>query len=182
MPSVTNLKSLEVVGVCRSEKDNLGSPLPSPTHSVPTWTLASRLQPSERAAFAVSSRLLASIVTESLLRAYYIPIHSDEARGICVVLSTHTTEEHPVLARSFRPADIFAIIPLHQEPVFSGKFEKHGRPIWLLDPLDMVPCIFELSTREVGLDECVCLDLLDSYLSYLLIRDSPPFKRPFSLV
>ena len=153
--------TLKGVRVCGPEKDNLGSPLPPSAHSLPTFTLASRLQPSERAAFAVSSRLLASIVTESLLRAYYVPIHSDEARGVCVVLSTHVIGEHPVLTRSLRPADVFAILPLHQEPIFSGKLTKHGRPIWLLDPLDMIPSIFELSTREVGSDECVCLGSLD---------------------
>jgi hypothetical protein len=176
------IMSLQAVGVCGSEKGKPESHFSSPTHSVQTWTLTSLLQPSERAAFAVSSRLLASIVTESLLRAYYIPIHSDEARGVCVVLSTHVIGEHPVLTRSLRPADVFAILPLHQEPVFSGNLTNYGRPIWLLDPLDMIPSIFELSTRRVGLDNCVCLHSLASYLSYLLIHDSPLFKRPFSLV
>jgi hypothetical protein len=155
MLSVTTPISLQVVGVCGSEKGKLRNLFPSPTHSVQTWTLASRLQPSERAAFAVSSRLLASIVTESLLSAYYIPIHSHEARGVCVVLSAHAIGEHPVFTRALRPADVFAILPLHQEPVYSGDFTNYGRQIWLLDPLDMVPSIFELSTQQVGLDNCV---------------------------
>ncbi|KAI9461553.1 IucC family-domain-containing protein [Lactarius psammicola] len=124
----------------------------SPTDSVLTWSLASRLEPSERAAFAVTSRLLASIVTESLLRSYYVPMHSEEARGICVVLSPNVMSEHPVLTRSLHPVDVFAIIPLHQEPTFSGTYTSHGRPIWHLDPLDMVPSIFELSTRDAGSD------------------------------
>ena len=130
---------------------------PSPPHSVLTWSLASRLQPSERAAFAVTSRLLASIVTESLLRSYYVPIHSKEASGICVILSPNAIGGQHVLTRSLHPADVFAIIPLHQEPVFSKTFTTHGRPIWLLDPLDMVPFIFEISTRDTGSDGVVRL-------------------------
>src|SRR5260221_12495420 len=127
------------------EKDNSSSPAPLSSHNVPTWALSSRLQPTERAAFIVTSRLLASFVTESLLHAFYIPIYSEEACGVCIILSTHVmgVGEHTILTRALRPEDIFAIIPLHQEPVFSGPLTKHGRPIWLLDPLDMVPSIFE---------------------------------------
>ncbi|KAI0267697.1 IucC family-domain-containing protein [Gloeopeniophorella convolvens] len=121
--------------------------LPSSSQRVTTWSQASLLPPPERAAFAVTSRLLASIVTESLLHAYYVPLHSDEACGACVILSTHVMGAHPVLTRSLRPADVFAIIPLHQEPVFGGVSTPHGRPIWLLDPLDMLPFIFGLSAR-----------------------------------
>lgn len=122
---------------------------PPSTDSVLTWSLASRLQPSERAAFAVTSRLLSSIVTESLLSSYYVPIQSEEARGICVILSASMSEHH-VLTRPLQPADVFAIVPLNQEPIFSGTYGTHGRPIWLLDPLDMVPLIFEISTRDAG--------------------------------
>ena len=127
-----------------------GNPSPLPAHSVLTWSLASRLQPSDRAAFAVTSRLLSSVVTESLLRSYYVPIHSEEARGICIILSSDVMSEHHVLTRSLLPEDVFAIIPLHQEPIFSGTHSELGRPIWLLDPLDMVPFIFEISTRNDG--------------------------------
>ena len=151
--------TLKMLGM-HTEKDN-SSPRPQPKSSlsVPTWSLSSRLQPSERAAFGVTSRFLASIVTESLLRAYYIPILSEGACGICVILSTHVMGEHPIPARSLRPADIFAILPLHQEPVFSGSLTRHGRQIWLLDPLDMIPSIFELSMREAGSVEYVRLCL-----------------------
>jgi hypothetical protein len=177
MPSVTtSLTSLDIVEACPSEKGSLGRPFPSPINSVPTWALTSRLQPLEKAAFAVSSRLLASIVTESLLRAYYIPLDSQEARGVCVVLSTHVIGELPVLTRPLRPADIFAILPLHHEPVFSGSFTKHGRKVWLLDPLDMVPSIFELSTKEFGQDDCVRWDSINA-TNKLLIHYSPPFRR-----
>ncbi|KAH9998791.1 IucC family-domain-containing protein [Russula compacta] len=163
--------TLEILGMRRTEKDNQSSPRPRSPLSVPTcWSLSCRLQPSERAAFAVTSRFLASIVTESLLRAYYIPILSEGACGVCVILSTHVMGEHPILARSLRPADIFAILPLHQEPVFSGSLTKHGRQIWLLDPLDMIPSIFELSKREAGSVEYLALQ--EPILSSLL---SPPW-------
>jgi hypothetical protein len=147
--------TLDALGM--QHKYNARSP---PPPSSPTWALSSRLQPSERAAFAVTSRLLASVVTESLHRAFYIPIRSEEACGVCIILSTHVMGERPVLTRSLRPADVFAILPLHQEPIFSGPLTRHGRPIWLLDPLDMVPSIFELSTREIGPVEYVWFHLL----------------------
>ncbi|KAH9068482.1 hypothetical protein EDB83DRAFT_2222676 [Lactarius deliciosus] len=142
---------------------------PSSTDSVLTWSLVSHLRPSERAAFAVTSRLLASIVTESLLRSYYVPIQSEYARGICVILSTNVTSEHPVLTRPLHPADVFAIIPLHQEPIFSDEtYTRHGRPIWLLDPLDMIPFIFELSTRAPGSDgSSLQTQILSSLVSHL---------------
>ncbi|KAF8273321.1 hypothetical protein EI94DRAFT_1300222 [Lactarius quietus] len=60
--------------------------------------------------------------------------------------------EHHVLTRSLQPVDVFAIIPLHQEPIFSGTNTRRGRPMWLLDPLDMLPFIFEMSTRDAGSD------------------------------
>lgn len=147
----------------------LGNPSPSPDDSVLTWTLASRLQPSERAAFAVTSRLLSSIVTESLLCSYYVPIHSEEARGICVILSANVTSD---LTRPLQPMDVFAIIPLHQEPILSGTHTRHGRPIWLLDPLDTVPLIFEILTRDAGSDGVVCLRLICLFLTPFLIRFS----------
>ena len=160
----------EVFGTRKPEKEDPGSPSPQSTHSVPTWSLSSRLQPSERAAFAVTSRLLASmIVTESLLRTYYIPIHSEEACGVCIILSAHVMGESPIFTRSLRPADVFAILPLHQEPVYSGMLSAHGRPIWLLDPLDMIPSISDLLTREAGLVIYVCSIHQDCNLEYLLI-------------
>ena len=126
---------------------------------------------------------MVGIVTESLLRAYYIPIRSEEACGVCIILSTDVIGENPILTRSLRPADVFAILPLHQEPVYSGTLSTHGRPIWLLDPLDMIPSILELSTREAGLvTKYVWLFHQDHCLKYLLIYDSLPFKSPFYLL
>jgi hypothetical protein len=146
--------TVDVLEIRRPEKDDPSSPPFQSPHSVPTWSLSSRLQPSEMAAFSVTSRLLASIVTESLLDAHYIPILSEGTRGICVLLSTHVMEEP---TGSLCPADVFAILPLHQEPVCSGTPTRHGKRIWLLDPLDMSPSIFELSTREAELVKYVWL-------------------------
>ena len=173
--------TVEVLEIRKPEKNDPSSPPSQSPHSVSTWSLSSRLQPSEMAAFSVTSRLLASIVTESLLDAYYIPILSEETRGICILLSTHVMEEHPIPTGSLYPADVFAIIPLHQEPVCYGTPTRHGTPIWLLDPLDMIPSIFELSTRETELVKYVWLIRLDCSLQYLLIYYSLPFKRPFYL-
>jgi hypothetical protein len=172
---------VEVLGIRKPEKDVPSSPPSQSPHSVPTWSLFSRLQPSEMAAFSVTSRLLASIVTESLLDAYYIPILSEEIRGICILLSTHVVEENPIPTGSLGPADVFAILPLHQEPVCSGTPTGHGKSVWLLDPLDMIPSIFELSTRGAELVKYVWLIPLDCSLEYLLVYDSLPFKRPFYL-
>jgi hypothetical protein len=171
--------TVEVLEIYKPEKDDPSSPPSQSPHSVPTWSLSSRLQPSEMAAFSVTSRLLASIVTESLLDAYYIPMLSEETHGIFILLSTHEMEEHPILTGSLCPADVFAIIPLHQEPVCSGTPTRHGKPIWLLDPLDMIPSIFELSTREAELVKYVWLIHLDCSLENLLIHHSLPFQRPF---
>ena len=173
--------TVDVLEFRKPEKDVPSSPPSQSPHSVPTWSSSSRLQPSEMAAFSVTSRLLASIVTESLLDAYYIPILSEEARGICILLSTNVMEDRPIPAGSLCLADVFAILPLHQEPVCSGTPTRHGKPVWLLDPLDMIPSIFELSTREAELVKYVCLISLNCRLEYLLIYDSPPFKRPFYL-
>lgn len=172
--------TVDVLGNRKPEKDDPNSPPSQFPHSVPTWSLSSRLQPSEMAAFSVTSRLMASIVTESLLDAYYIPIDSEEIRGICVLLSIHV-EEHPISNGSLCPEDVFAILPLHQEPLCSGTPTRYGKTIWLLDPLDMIPSIFELSTREAALIKYVWLIRLDSSLEDSLIYDSPCFKRPFYL-
>jgi hypothetical protein len=108
-------------------------------------SLDSELNPTERAAFAVSSRLLSCLVTESLLRAFYLPVHkSSRTCGIVVVLSTNVLAEHPNMTRALRANDIFAIIPLRNPPVLKHEAQKHGTPVGLLDPLDMLPEVYDL--------------------------------------
>ncbi|KAH9993395.1 hypothetical protein BJV77DRAFT_364387 [Russula vinacea] len=126
-----------------------GSPSPQSPHSVPTWSLSSRLQPSE-AAFAVTSRLLESIVTESLLRAY------------CIILSAHVMGEvpsHSVPA----PCDIFAILPLHQDPC-TLECLRTWKAYLALDPPDMIPSILTFDPRSrIGY-----ISYPSSLLSYLV--------------
>ncbi|KAF5371850.1 hypothetical protein D9615_009541 [Tricholomella constricta] len=111
----------------------------------------SGLPPSQHASFAVISRLISCLVTEQLLRGIYLPIaNAPHSTGVLVVLSTHLISEKPIISRSLRPNDIFAIVPLRHPPVFApviGQTSeyKHGRPVGLVDPLDMRPDIFELS-------------------------------------
>ncbi|KAF7317066.1 C2 domain-containing protein [Mycena chlorophos] len=107
------------------------------------------LPPREHAAFAVSSRLISCLVTESLLRAFYVDTPGDVkgTAGLLVVLSTTTSiiSEEPDISRALRPDDIFAIVPLHHAPVFKGTpatRTRHGRVVGLVDPLDMVPEIY----------------------------------------
>ena len=113
-----------------------------------TIAAAALLEPSDRAAFAVTSRVLSCIVTESMLRAFYLPMSSEHAVGVCVILSMHVIGECPVIESSIRPADVFAVIPLHHAPICKGVATKHGRPIWMVDPLDMLPMVYELQASD----------------------------------
>ena len=101
----------------------------------------------DRASFAVTSRLLASIVTEGLLEAAYIPIHSTLCAGLCVVISSSTQSED-----SFRVNDVFAVVPLHHAPILKSEMEPllDGRRIWLLDPYDMIPAFYFLQNGSLN--------------------------------
>lgn len=111
-----------------------------------------RLPPAQHASFAVISRLVSCLVTESLLRAYYIPLSGiPEASGFAVILSTHLISEQPIINRSLRPHDIFVIVPLRNPPAFGETPpSRHGYPIGLLDPLDMIPLFYELTDTSSG--------------------------------
>ncbi|KAJ7650718.1 IucC family-domain-containing protein [Roridomyces roridus] len=111
------------------------------------------LPPREHAAFAVSSRLLSCLVTESLLRAFYLEAkESKTVAGVLVILSASVISEQPVITRSLRPNDIFAIVPLRNRPVFQDSPPtKHGRMVGLVDPLDMYPEVYTLEA-ETGAD------------------------------
>ena len=100
-----------------------------------------------QAAFAVISRLLSCLVTERILRAYYVSlVDASPARGIVVILSTHSISEQPTINRPLHVCDVLAIVPVYHAPVFQGhSVSSHGRPVALLDPLDMLQEIYELS-------------------------------------
>ncbi|KAJ7039620.1 IucC family-domain-containing protein [Mycena alexandri] len=122
------------------------------------------LPPLDHASFAVSSRLISCLVTESLLRAFYLETkQSTTMAGILVILSTSVISEQPVITRSLRPNDIFGIVPMRSPPVFKDLTPtKHGRVVGLLDPLDMLPEVYVLSDTSSA-------DLVGGELSELVL-------------
>jgi len=103
-----------------------------------------RLSPGDRATFATSARLLSCLVTESLLRALYIPIRGFEGNGICVILNSNVSSEPPS-PQPYTSKDIFAVIPLYDVPVFKHDgTDPRAKEISLLDPLDMMPLVFQV--------------------------------------
>lgn len=108
------------------------------------------LSPGDRAAFATSARLLSCLVTESMLRALYLPIHGFEANGICIVLNNDVSSEPPS-PQPYASKDIFALIPLYHVPVFKHDgTDSRAKEIGLLDPLDMMPLVFEVDPNGTG--------------------------------
>ncbi|KDR79022.1 hypothetical protein GALMADRAFT_137986 [Galerina marginata CBS 339.88] len=111
----------------------------------------SPLPPRERASFAVLSRFLSCLVTESILRAFYVPFKTSTpgTSGILVVLSTHTISEDINTPRTFNSKDIFAMVPLHHPPVLQDKETyKYGQLVGLVDPLDMRFPVYEFCGKE----------------------------------
>lgn len=108
----------------------------------------SSLSLDSRAAYAIWSRLLSCLVTEALLRAFYLPFPPNDrtpAVGIMVVLSTNLISEQPSICRALVASDIYAIVPLYREPVLRPSLpQRHGSPVALVDPLDMLPEVYEL--------------------------------------
>lgn len=103
------------------------------------------LPPPERAAFATSARLISCLVTESLIRALYFPLQGFEATGFCVLLSGSAASS-VITDRPYNREDILGVVPLRYIPVFKhDASDPRGKEIGLLDPLDMVPLVLELS-------------------------------------
>lgn len=117
-----------------------------------TETLCARadLSPTGRAEFAVTSRLIASIVTEGLLEAAYLPVCSTLCAGFCVVLSSSKrSEETP---QTLDVNDVFAFVPLHHAPILKPELEPllEERRVWLLDPYDMIPVAYYLQNCSMS--------------------------------
>lgn len=113
-------------------------PAPATGYAVSETSVATaKLDAEDRAAFAVTSRLLASLVTEALLQAFYVPIRSELCVGICIILSSTA----PPGSEGKSATNIFAVVPLHHAPIMK---EGVDGSVWLLDPLDMLPniCFF----------------------------------------
>ncbi len=114
--------------------------------SLSTFTIGARsLPPADRAALASTVRLLSCLVTESVVRALYFPLEGFEATGFATVLKPEVP-----LNRAYTAADILAVIPLRHLPVFKhdGQDDR-AKEIGLLDPLDMMPLVLELSTTSL---------------------------------
>lgn len=106
---------------------------------------AAQLAPAERAAFATTARLVSCLVTESLVRALYYPLAGFEATGFSVVLSGDVSSDKS----SYASQDILAIVLLLYIPVFKHNgIDPRGREIGLLDPLDMLPLVFEIAQTQ----------------------------------
>ncbi|KAI0321792.1 IucC family-domain-containing protein [Amylostereum chailletii] len=121
-----------------------------PVADTQTHLATSRLSPTDKASFAVTSRLLASFVTEALLTAIYVPVDSEQFSGLCLILSSATSKDTPISA--LKPADIYAVLPLHHEPILKGRATPYGTPVWLLDPLDMLPAVYDVAVDGFSTD------------------------------
>ncbi|KAK2460987.1 hypothetical protein APHAL10511_007457 [Amanita phalloides] len=105
-----------------------------------------------KASFAVVSRLLSCLVTERLLKAFYITLDDnlENSTGIVIILSTHLASEQ-IVDGTLYASDIFAVVPVHHPPVLlKTPPSKHGRSVGLLDPLDMLPEVYELRKGKPG--------------------------------
>lgn len=61
------------------------------------------------------------------------------------------TLQEPILADSLDPNDIFVVVPLQHHPVLKDDcLHPYGRRVGLVDPLDMLPVIYELTERPPG--------------------------------
>lgn len=115
----------------------------------------SGLPPRQHAEFAVMSRLISCLVTEKLLPAFYVPTKSSyPASGIMVVTSPHKL----LPSDSLNPNDIFVVVPLHHPPMLlkEGSLHTYGRRVGLVDPLDMLPVIYEPTEKSPVEDINVC--------------------------
>jgi hypothetical protein len=112
----------------------------------------SALNPADRAAFATACRLFSCIVTESLVRALYIdlPPAGFEACGVAVILSgDKSAQPPPAIDSPYEQKDILAVLPLRHIPVFKHDgTDPRGPEIGLLDPMDMIPIVFQLKVPE----------------------------------
>lgn len=116
--------------------------------SLSTFTIGARaLPPAERAALASTVRLLSCLVTESIVRALYFPLEGFEATGFTIVLKPNVP-----LDRAYSPTDMLAVIPLRHIPIFKHDGQDNrAKEIGLLDPLDMMPLVLEVSPTQANI-------------------------------
>lgn len=114
-----------------------------------TTMIQSALQISQRANFAVLSRLIVCLVTECLLDGIFMPIESKDAAGLLVVLFPVPVSESQAIYQAITHDQVFAVVPLHHTPVVrSNRSGKSGFKADLVDPTDMRPELFRFATGE----------------------------------
>lgn len=105
-----------------------------------TATMVVKATPADRALFATTARLISCLVTESVVHALYHTLDGFEASGVAVVLCNSTS----TIDVNYGSNDILCVIPLQHVPVFKHDGADPRAPeIGLLDPLDMLPLVFE---------------------------------------
>jgi hypothetical protein len=128
------------------------------------------LSSAERAAFATTARLLSCLVTESLVRAIFIPLpwSDPDGVGVGVVLNARISSIPALDCKDYSEKDILAVVALKHVPVFrhGSSDPRAGKEIGLLDPLDMFPLVFVTSgdsdsgeNEEVELSNPLQVDL-----------------------
>ncbi|KAK7032832.1 IucC family-domain-containing protein [Favolaschia claudopus] len=106
------------------------------------------LPPADRAAFGTAARMLSCLVTESLARGIYLRLPEGlDAIGICVVLLGDISSSLPPdIATAYASNNVLAVVPLRHVPVFKHNgADPRGKEIGLLDPMDMLPIVFEFT-------------------------------------
>ncbi|KAH9041648.1 IucC family-domain-containing protein [Lactarius pseudohatsudake] len=107
------------------------------------------LPSAERASFSTIARLFSCLVTESLVRAIFLPLQCSDCVGIGVVLNATVSNLPATDCISYSEGDILAIIVLKHVPVFKhDSSDPRGKEVGLLDPLDMSPLVLMTVTHK----------------------------------
>ena len=100
----------------------------------------------EQASFSTTFRLLSCLVTESLVRAIFVPLQWTDCVGVGVVLNA---PKPTIPTHNCKQEDVLAIVLLRHVPVLKidseSSDELRGKEIGLLDPLDMFPSVLAIS-------------------------------------
>jgi len=128
--------------------------------------MVSESSSAERAAFAVTARLLSCLVTESLVRAIFVPCRWPDCVGIGVILKASISAIPAHDCKYYSQGDVLAIIPLINVPVIkSDSNDPRGKEIGLLDPFDIFPLVLatpgdsDVHGKEVWLRACMRFQL-----------------------
>ena len=124
---------------------------------IPDATRLAHLSPPLRAEYAVTSRLLSCLVTESRLRALYFPLSDVNATGFALILLHGPSATSAIRVADIQITDVFALIPLQGAPILN--LEEDGttiKEITLLDPLDLVPLPLVISKHDQSKSYEIC--------------------------